>query len=215
MLPRMTDTYREIVDPADPLLDSFWFPLYRRAFPDDERVAEDDHRAAVADPDRHVLVALDDGRPVAIARYDVFSESLPAAFAYLMYMAVDERSVSRGHGQQIFGEVVRRLTDDPAAPRVIVFEVQQQAESNSPEHHQLPDRRIAFYRRQGSTVLGGVEYVQHVPGHAGVPMLIMARPLGEGVLPVDVFVAARHLFDDDVRQTSDLVLSADSSRPED
>lgn len=201
------DTFRELLDPADPLWDSFWLPLYRLAFPEDERIPEDDHRLAISSMGAHLLVGLSDGLPVSMARYDVAVGASAGAYAYLMYMAIDERVVSNGHGQQMFGEIVRRAGADPAAPTVVVFEVQRPEVSRDTEPHQSAARRIDFYCRQGSYVLEGIDYVQRVPGQPGVPMLIMARPLVPDVTANDVMAAAADLFGDDVRQLTAPVLA--------
>jgi GNAT superfamily N-acetyltransferase len=194
----LPDTFLEIVDPTDPLVDSFWLPLYRSAFAEDERVPEEENRGAAAAPDEHILVGLHDGQPVSMARYDVVAESDAGPYAYLMYMAVSERAVSRGHGQQMFSEIVRRATEDPITPVLLVFEVQRPDHSTAVEPHQLADRRIDFYRRQGAYVLEGVDYIQHVPGQPGVPMLIMARPIATRVTPEVVLMASKDMFGNDV-----------------
>lgn len=194
----MPDTFLEIVDPTDPLLDSFWLPLYRGAFPEDERVPEEENREAAAAVDQHILVGVNDGQPVSMARFDVVAESDAGPYAYLMYMAVSDRAVSRGHGEQLFSEIVRRATHDPTAPALLVFEVQRPDHSTATEPHQSADRRIAFYRRQGSYLLEGIDYIQRVPGHVGVPMLIMARPIATGVTAKAVLVASQDMFGDDV-----------------
>src|SRR3954453_1498706 len=102
--PTVVDTFLEIIDPADPVLETFWLPLYRTAFPDDERVPEQQHLNAVSADHEHVVVGFNDDRPVAMARYDVLEDSAVGPFAYLMYMAVDRNASSRGHGQQMFAE---------------------------------------------------------------------------------------------------------------
>jgi hypothetical protein len=197
----MVDTFHEIVDPADPLFDSFWLPLYRSAFPDDERVPEDEHVAALAAQDEHVVVGMDGDQPVSMARFDVIAESSAGPYGYLMYMAVADAAISRGHGQQMFGEILRRLAGSAHAPRLLIFEVQRPELDQSIEPHQSADRRIDFYRRLGAHVLKGVDYVQHVPGQPGVPMLIMARPLTDDVTATEALGVAQHLFESDLSVT--------------
>jgi GNAT superfamily N-acetyltransferase len=195
----MSDQFHEITRPDDPLLGSFWFPLYRRAFPPDERVAEGDHVEAAANGAQHLLVGMDGSEPVSMARYDVIQRADGGSFGYLMYMAVDESAVSRGHGQQMFAEILARLAADHAAPRLLVFEVQRPENSVGAEPHQSADRRIAFYRQLGAYTLDGVDYVQRIPHQPPVPMLLMARPMTDDVTPSEAVDAAMHLFGNEVR----------------
>src|SRR5687767_1251281 len=135
-------TFHEIRDAADPLLEGFWLPLYRRAFPADERVHESEHYDALADPDRHLLVAggqdaaatADTPAPVGMARYDLDTDADLGRYGYLMYMAVEERAHSMGHGQALFGEVVRRVRDETPTPLALLLEVQapEQPHSDKP-----------------------------------------------------------------------------------
>src|SRR6266511_5587782 len=87
---RMADWFHEIVNPSDPLFEGFWLPLYRVAFPVDERINESEHAAATTAPNQHLLVEMNEGQPVAMARYDVLTGPRPRPYAYLMYMAVEE-----------------------------------------------------------------------------------------------------------------------------
>src|SRR5690349_14277594 len=120
----MSDRFVEISSLTDPMLEEFWLPLYREAFPADERVPEDEIRRAVVNSTEHLIVGIDKDRPVSMARYDVITDDAGSAFGYLMYMAVSPEAVSSGHGQQMFREVVRRLRSDDALPRLLLFEVQ-------------------------------------------------------------------------------------------
>ena len=195
----MSDVFHEITTANDEQLDSFWLPLYRRAFPADERMPEDEIRQTATSRDGHVLVGSTKGRPISIGRYDVGTDDRRSGFAYLMYMAVDESAVSRGHGQQMFAEVVRRARVDPARPRILIFEVQRPGvgDADAPGY-QNAGRRITFYRRLGAHVLGGVDYIQHVPGQPGVPMYLMYRQLRSGARSRDALGAAFELFGGDV-----------------
>ena len=196
----MADVFREIATTDDELLDAFWLPLYRRSFPADERVPEDEIRQAAASPDGHLLVGCAAAHPISMARYDVGSDDRGSGFAYLMYMAVDEQAVSRGHGQQMFREIVRRSRTDATRPRVLIFEVQRPATGGTDAPGlQNAGRRIAFYRRLGAHVLGGVHYVQHVPGQPGVPMYLMYLPLHSSARAVEALSAASELFGADVQ----------------
>jgi ribosomal protein S18 acetylase RimI-like enzyme len=196
----VADVFHEITKLDDASFDSFWLPLYRRAFPPDERVPEDEIRQAATSRDAHLIVGSAAGRPISMARYDVGTDDRGSGFAYLMYMAVDEQAVSQGHGRQMFREVVRRARADAARPSVLVLEVQRPdvADATGPMF-QDARRRIAFYRHLGARVLRGVDYVQHVPGQPGVPMFLMHRPLRRKALVHDALAAVIVLFGADVR----------------
>jgi len=203
----LSDEFVEITRADDRLLESFWLPLYRRAFPDQERVADEQHRAAAVAQAQHVLVGLDHGRPVSMARYDILAGGPGPSFAYLMYIAVVEDAVSGGHGRQMFSAIIRRASADPITPTFLLFEVERPGLAVANEPYQSAERRIDFYTRQGSYFLNGVDYVQRLPGQPGVPMLIMVRPLAGDVSPGSALAAAVSLFGDNVRRVGNPSLS--------
>ncbi|HLV80931.1 MAG TPA: GNAT family N-acetyltransferase, partial [Chthonomonadaceae bacterium] len=112
---------------------------------------------------------------------------------YLIYMAVVEGRRGKGIGSRLFAELVRMLRAQAPQAEALLLEVEDPHHCEGPERV-LAERRIAFYRRQGAQLLGGIDYLQTVPFYPeGMPMLLAVLPLGD-LTPERAFEMAQCLF---------------------
>jgi GNAT superfamily N-acetyltransferase len=179
----------EITDPADPLLHGFWLPLYRRAFPPEEREHDRVVLDAVARPDRHLLVGVeaDTGAPACLARMDDCRPDGLAPFAFLVYLATDDARRGAGLG----GAFLERVCDFAAGRGAewLILEAESPRtvaeRGGGAEAVSLARRRLGFYERHGFAALSGVRYRMLVtdppedapPTPEPLEMLLLARTL--------------------------------------
>lgn len=195
------------IDGVDHDLLPDWLDLYEVSFPPEEKVLVSSFlrllraKSAGRKQESCMLAALDGtGEMVGIMRFDADSDT---HIAYFWYLAIRPETRSRGLGSACFSEVLKRATE--AGMRALVFEVEIPEEQPNPEHRELAQRRIGFYRRQGAMLLGGIHYVHSVgPHQPEVLMHIMVRPI-EPVSPREAFDMAKTLFDG-VTQVGELTL---------
>jgi len=197
----------EITDANDDLF-SDWLDLYETSFPPEEKVLVSEfiellkEKAKGTRPNSHIQAALQNDRFVALLRYDLGKEP---GIAYLWYLAVHPDARNTGVGAACFDEVVRCAQE--AGMRGVAFEVETCEHCADPERRELAERRVEFYKRQGSHLLGGIEYAHSVgPHQPEIPMHIMVRPI-EPITAVEAFEMARSLFGDAVAQVGELELS--------
>lgn len=172
-------TFSEITSFDDVLYDD-WLDLYQESFPVNEQMlvsafnrilrgkmageASGDHLAAVLD---------EENRFAAMAYFEQMPQSEAAA---LWYLAVDPDRRGQGLGAAVYAELRSLLQAGQPGIRALLYEVQDPNHCDSPEETRDAHRRIAFYKRCGAHLLGGIEYSQSVGWQPPVPMLIMAHP---------------------------------------
>lgn len=194
----------EIHDLNDPLLLP-WLDLYETAFPPGERILVSHvlnvlHKQARGGSSGHLLAAVDQERALAGIIFDEEPEEGETAF--LWYFAVDPQMRGHGLGSQIYRGVLERLRPQV---RALIFDLEDPAEMETPEAAALAERRIAFYRRMGARLLGGVEYRQYVgPHQPPLPLLLMVHPVRE-ISPREAFDLAQAKFGEEIlKQVGDL-----------
>ncbi len=185
-----------------------WLDLYEVSFPPQERVLVSDHlrvlieKASGRDRDAYLLAAVNEaGDLIGMIRCHLVSE---CRVAHLWYLAVVPDMRSKGIGAICYNEVRERSRQ--AGMRAMLFEVDIPELAGSEEAEAPARRRIAFYRRQGAYLLGGIDYMQSIgPHQAPVPMHIMAHPFN-AIDPEEAFELARALFGESVVQSRVLTL---------
>lgn len=200
----------EIKSPEDPLYRDFWLPLYREAFPDSERLPESYHDASMEKDDRHVFVFLDeDGRPVGMARFDIYPHPILTRYAYLMYAAVAASERSKGYGSLILSAITRIASEETPVPPTLALEVENPDDIQSPEAKTYAERRVDFYRRNGFRTLTGVRYFMRVPDGEPVYMRVMVKPIGREVDAETAYLIALDLAEGDggIELTGEIGLS--------
>jgi GNAT superfamily N-acetyltransferase len=193
-----------IRDPDDPWLPD-WLNLYELTFPPEERFLAGELLRLLQDPARrplhHWLALIEAGqRLTGLGLW----QSLPeVATAYLWYLAVQPGLRGGGLGAALYQSILASALETHP---LLIFEVELPELAPDEAARQLRERRIAFYRRQGARLLGGVHYLETVGPHLPpVPMHLMAQ--GRGTLdPTEVFKCGKALFDDLLTQTGELSL---------
>lgn len=197
----------EIVDVGDPLFLP-WLDLYETAFPACERALVSDLLRALADKARgaatnlHFMAFLDDaGEPDGMALV-----SIPAgATAWLWYLAVQPAGRGRGRGSAFYREICRWV--QAAGCPGMVLEVEIPSGTPGDAGREEAERRIAFYRRLGARLLGGVDYLQYVGWHqVPVPMHVMVHSFDPAAGADAAFALAQSVFQDTIRQVGRLTL---------
>lgn len=183
-----------------------WLDLYEIAFPPAERMLVSFYLRLLREkqhglqPDHHLLAVQRDGIFVGLAHYVIVAEH---DLAWLWMFAVTPEMRNHGVGAAIYGEIVGRL---PVGTVAMLLEVERPDLAHTEAEHQLAERRIAFYRRQGARLLEGVHYIQSVgPHQSPLPMHVMLHPLQ----PLDAETAfhyAQTVFGDAITQTGALFL---------
>ena len=206
----------EICSLNDPLLLP-WLDLYETAFPPGERILVScilnvlHDRAGGLNPGSHLLAAV---MPPAAGENAIPTDAPPALqdpgspgnrllsmlfvyeppdgqAAFLWYFAVDPRMRGQGLGGQIYQGLLARL--DPRA-RALIFDLEDPAQMATPGETRQAERRIAFYRRLGARLLGGIRYIQTVgPHQPPLPLRLMVHPI-QDLSPQQAFDLARAEF---------------------
>lgn len=118
-----------------------------------------------------------------------------AQAAFLWYFAIEPQMRGQGLGAQLFQRLLERI--DPRV-RALIFDLEDPAQMETPERVKQAERRIAFYRRLGARVLGGISYVQTVgPHQPPLLLLLMVHPIQE-ISPREAFELARQEFGDEI-----------------
>lgn len=136
--------------------------------------------------------------PLGIAYFETDPE-LRAGF--LWYLALRAGDRGRGLGATLYRHLANQCRD--AGMQLLIFEVE------IPEQESLTwaERRIAWYRRQGAQLLGGIRYLQSVDtGGDPVEMHLMAH-LFAPATPNEVFEVASGLFGDALERIGPLSLT--------
>ncbi len=206
----------EICSPADPLLLP-WLDLYETAFPPGERVLvsrvlnvlheqqrgihRGTHLLAAVETENAELESKDAPSSLLTSHFFrglIFDYEPPAnQAAFLWYLAVVPGLRGQGLGSWLYGQVLARL--DPSV-RAMIFDLEDPCEMHTPQEKDLARRRIAFYRRQGARLLGGIRYLQTVGTHMPpIPLLLMAHPIQE-ISPQEAFDLAEGEFGGSILQ---------------
>ena len=162
--------------------------IYEEAFPEWERGPFDQLVAAARRGERHDLVALDAGLPVAFAALARLQE---VDCMYLEYLAVADDRRGQSLGTTMWGQLLAVLADRDE-PLRLVFEVEHpEADGIAPTEAELRRRRIHFYERLGAAPLPYPGYlVPNLVDGGTEPMQLMyadcspapqPRPRGEAV----------------------------------
>lgn len=186
-LPRALDIFQQSFPLREQMPISWWIGFLR-----DKEQGSGEHR--------HLLGAEKDGELIAFAYYEDEEDG-----AYLWYLATRSDQRGGGVGARLFQEVARRAFD---RGRYLFFEVElpEEAEKHSPQEGEIARRRIAWYRRQGARLLGGIDYVQDVGWQPPYRMtLMLAAP--EPLTPEAALEIATGLLGDAVRQVGPLSLT--------
>ncbi len=195
-------TLIELHELSDPLLLP-WLDLYETGFPPGERVLVS-HLLELLHPQTrgahrgsHLLAAVDDsdpsGNPFLGLIFDY--EPVGSAAAFLWYFAVVPDRRGQGLGAQIYQCLLSRLD---AQVRALFYDLEDPAQMTTPEAVKQAGRRIAFYRRLGARLLGGIRYVQTVgPHHPPLYLRLMVHPIQE-ITPREAFDLARLEFGQEI-----------------
>jgi GNAT superfamily N-acetyltransferase len=184
-----------------------WLDLFETAMPAKEKILVSHFLRLLKDKQQSVsrletmLAALAPQEHfVGLAHYQVSPAEGPA---WLWYLAVLPERRNQGWGQAIYQALLRRIERIPA----LLFEVEIPDLQPQSDQRALAERRIAFYRRQGAQLLGGVHYRQVVGSHqAPIPMHIMAHAFSP-ISAAAVFDWVRQTCPDQISQVSALTLT--------
>ena len=182
-----------------------WLDLYETAFPPGERVLVSRvldvlYMRARGDRGRHLLAVVNPENSLVGIVFDYEPEGGEAAF--LWYFAIDPQMRGHGLGAQVYKRLLERLGPQV---RALIFDLEDPTKMETPEAVSLAERRVAFYRRLGARLLGGIEYIQFVAPHLPpLPLLLMAHPIRE-ISPQEAFDLARAEFgEESLKQVGEL-----------
>jgi GNAT superfamily N-acetyltransferase len=149
---------------------------------------------------RHLVSWNEAGEVAAFAYYEEHE-----AADYLWYLATRPERRNSGVGARLLQELLRRTFE---RGRALLFEVElpEMAALISTEDEEWARRRIAWYRRHGARLLGGIEYLQDVGWQPSHPMGLMLIANTE-LSPDDALGIAAALFGKDIRQVGQLALT--------
>jgi len=193
--------YHEITDLYDSALCDL-LKLYEDAFPEAERIYAADFVAFLQQKkqDIHLWSVLREGKPVAMALWQVVRE---CSAAFLWYLAVAEHLRGKeGIGGRTYEALLSHLAFYEPEIKALIYEVELPSPS-------VPETRarIRFYKRHGAMILRGIHYLQSVgrPRTGPVPMLIFIHPIaGACIKPQEAFEMARYVLDDSIQQVGEL-----------
>lgn len=188
----------------DPLLPP-WLDLYETAFPADERVPVSRIVAGLQDlacgdgHGNHFLAALGESGQVVGMMYLYEPARVEAAF--LWYFAVAPAARSGGLGSGLYQYLIAHLRPGTKA---LIFDLEDPEEMETPEARSLAERRVAFYRRQGARMLGGIRYIQKAAPHLPeLHLRLMVHPLVD-LSPRAAFDCAKAVFADAISEAGEL-----------
>lgn len=178
------DVFFDSLTPAELHSDDSWWEIYDAAFPSAER----EPRAVILDSlQTGVGVAVrvrSRDETIAIATLHLLKN--PSAI-FLVYLATTRNLRGRGLGSALLEYAwqigVAKLSDADHQAIGLIAEVDSPEESIDDEERHIRQRRIAFFQRQGLTLLP-YPYIQPpVDGKTNVPMLLMFRAAPEHLEP--------------------------------
>lgn len=196
-------TFTEIIDPADPLFLE-WLDLYETAFPPSEKmlvstllkklkmVASGEARAL------HFLSVQNEGG--TFVGMMLYRADPSDGIAALWYLAIKPSERSHGLGTIAYQYLIKRL--DPSTYEALLLEVEIPRKKNAEE----AERRITFYRRQGTLLLDGIHYLQFIGWHhPPTPMHLMVHPI-RPLDPERAFALAKSVFGEAIHRRGTLRL---------
>jgi len=125
--------------------------------------------------DDEELLILEEDAPVAFALIRHLGDT---SFTFVRYFAVDATRRSAGYGARLLTDLVDYLAAQGRT--ALLLDVEDPA--GDPDHLEHV-RRIDFYQRHGVLLLPVADYAPPEHGSTGevVPLLLMGRPLGDGL----------------------------------
>ncbi len=185
-----------------------YLDIYQTSFPLDEQMLVSSLNrivreiAAGRDTGSTLAVGVDEtGQVAAMVYYEADAEAVGAA---LWYLAVSGSMRCRGLGTEVYQAVATRIRQERPSIRALVFEVERPEDAEG-DRRRLAERRIAFYRRNGAKLLGGIRYTQSVGWQPPVPMHVMVHPF-DPLTPEAAFEIARSVLGDAVEAVGELSL---------
>jgi hypothetical protein len=208
----MSDLTPQLIKHRDGWLWKEWWSIYLDAFPAEERMSEDFFIQTMVGQDEQNGVAqaiyafttdgladpsISTSEVVAISYHETYEES---RFGWLYYIAV--KSSQRGLG--VGSEVYKWLADLIASSGCEFFFYEVELPSGDPGA--IPDRRIAWYKRQGAEQLDGIQYYQSTDiSDAKVPMALLVHRFS-GISVQDVYSRLREALGESLTKTGRLKL---------
>ncbi len=200
---------REVVSLSDAALLQIK-EIYTNSFPPEEQLGDWfftqglESRASEPRPGWpvfHLLVAEDEGRVGGFAAANYFAtegDGSPINLGFLVYLAVDAAGRSRGTGALLYAGTLAQLALDAQFRgrelTGMAFTVERPDAATSETERVQRERRIAFYLRQGASLLASVDY-ENPPLHEGddpIPLHLMYHPVGRAIWPPEDLHQALH-----------------------
>jgi ribosomal protein S18 acetylase RimI-like enzyme len=192
-------TIQKMASFADPIL-ADWLALYETSFPEEERMSRSYLETTLsADPNNVSMLAMraDDGSLLGIS----YTEYPPAKqIAYLYYIATDPKVRGNGLGRTLYEAVMGEAR--ARGCRFLFFEVEIPQSGDDG----LPARRIDWYRRNGASLLDGIDFNQTVDTSDIVTKMHLMVHTIQATTPESAFALLKEYFEDDLQQTGPLVL---------
>jgi GNAT superfamily N-acetyltransferase len=181
--------------------------IYEDAFPARQRMPFDEIVASARAGERLLLVAVDDGEPVA------FGTVLPLSAAntgYVEYFAVRAGDRGAGRGSDLWRELLDRAARERGVDAV-VLEVEDPADATDGDDAEERRRRVQFYERLGARILPvpGFRAI-NLDGSGTEPMHLMWSATRPGVEPPgDAAAVVRALYEEGYEMPPDSPVIAD------
>lgn len=170
----------ELTGRSDPLLLP-WLDLYETAFPPTERVLVSRILSALEQIEQgrgngRRLACSTDSAGRLTSLLDTYEPpALEAGF--LWYLAVIPALRGQGLGARLYRRAFEQMRP---AVKALFFDVEDPREMKTPQDVECAVRRIAFYRRLGARLIGGIRYIQTVGDHQPpITLRLMAHPGAE------------------------------------
>ncbi|MEP6756352.1 MAG: GNAT family N-acetyltransferase [Chthonomonadales bacterium] len=156
----------EIYDASFPIDEQMTVGFFEKLFANWEKEEEHDHLV-------YAFVASDN--PETVLGITMFELDRDEKSLCIWYIAMDETVRNQGLGAKAYGLLVDMAKDLKFDSLTYEVDIPKTTDPN-----ELARRRIRFYQRQGSKLLGGYSYLQSVDnGSAPIPMWLMVHPLVE------------------------------------
>lgn len=203
---------REVRDPSNPDWTS-WRAIYYESFPRNERMSEAHfegvfERMAVGEADNsHLLVMVPSSAPGQVVAMAYCTLVPDADAGFLWYLATHRDSRNQGVGARLYAHLLSTLRKDGAKALLFEVEIPDVSRQHSLAAGEFAERRIAWYRRQGAQLLGGVRYFQKVDTPVpATEMHVMVHPF-VAVTAVEAYALARRVFGNAIQPTGPLTVN--------
>jgi len=155
---------RKIASVADPAFAKA-LALYESSFIPDERIDSDFVRARLEEGSRfEVVEVLFEGAFIGFAMLDAIEVRPGWLLGEILYFAIDQDLRGRGHGEEVYGLILRRFREASAEHGLkfagLLYEVERPELALDENDGKLRQRRLDFYKRLGGRPLEGIDYVQ-------------------------------------------------------